>query len=96
MDHSGTEVRCSDARCSHRRRHGLQGSSTSRRSRYSGQMDLTCGRDHGRRKVGMADLEFLDLESLAGMVDPVSRQDLVSPGPGLSALCLRSVAARKA
>ena len=59
-------------------------------------MDLTCGRDHGRRKVGMADLEFLDLESLAGMVDPVSRQDLVSPGPGLSALCLRSVAARKA
>lgn len=61
-----------------------------------------CGRGHGRRKVGMADpvemadLVFLDRESLAGMEDPGSRQDLEIPGLGLPEAGLQSVAARKA
>ena len=59
-------------------------------------MDLTCERDRGRRKVVLADLVFLDLESPAGMADPVSRQDLENPGPGLPEVCLQNVAARKA
>ena len=110
VGHSGTEARCSDARCSRRRRHGSRGSSTIHRSRYSGPKDLKCERDRGRRKAVLADPEFLDLEFPTGMVDPVSRQDpaipglvtqaewldLVTPGPVLTAVCLRNVAARKA
>ena len=82
MDHSDTEARCSDARCSRRRHRGSRESSTSRRSRCSGRRDLTCGRDRDRRKEGLA--------------DPVSRMDLEIPGPGLPERCLQSVAARKA
>ena len=54
-----------------------------------------CARDRGRRKAGMADpvemadLVFLDLESLAGMEDPEI------PGLGLPEAGLQSVAARK-
>lgn len=54
------------------------------------------GCDADRRKEALADPEFPDLESLAEMEDPGSRRDLEILGPGLSALCLRSVAARKA
>ena len=59
-------------------------------------MDLTYGRDRARQKEGLADPVSLDLESLVGMADLVSRMDLEIPGPGLTEVCLRSVAARKA
>ena len=57
---------------------------------------MTCGRGRGRRKVVLEDLEFPDLESLAEMEDPGSRQDLEIPGLGLPEAGLQSVAARKA
>lgn len=41
-----------------------------------------CERDYGRRKEALA--------------DPVSRQDLGTPGLGVLVVCLRYVAARKA
>ena len=44
----------------------------------------------------MADPDCLDLESLAGMADLASRQDLESPGRVLPEVCLRNVAVRKA
>ena len=73
MDHSDTEERCSDARYSRHRRHGSRGSSASHRSRYSGQMDLLCGRDRGRQKEVLADPVFLDLETQVGMKDQGAR-----------------------
>ena len=96
MYHSGTEARCSDARCSRRRLHGSRGSSTSHRSRYSGPKDPSCERDRGHRKEVLVDSEFLDQESLMGTEDLATRQDPGNPGLGLPEACLRSVAARKA
>ena len=53
------------------------------------------GCDADRRKEALADPVLLDLESLAGMADPWSRQDLEIPGLGIPVAFPRNMVVRK-